>query len=121
MKLEVGMYVRFDGMIGKIEDNDLPDEDFIEIEESLKDEYDDYTSLVRKEYIVKSSFNLIDLIEVGDFVNDEKVLSIKEDNKLKIVYVIKYIETSESYFTNDEIKSILTHEQYEANEYIIKE
>ncbi len=67
------------------------------------------------EEIVKHSKNIIDLIEVGDYVNGEKIKTITNDRHLLLdrnVYLLdKYRE----------IKTILTKEQYEANCYKVKE
>ena len=129
MKLEVGMYVR-SGMfkqIGKylgVEPNErgelyvhifdkfeyYSDDDFIEIDTS----------------ITKASHNLIDLIEVGDYVNGEKV---QEDNFGNLITISSFVSngmfnTIESYgskLKNEDIEEILTHEQYEANCYKVVE
>lgn len=69
-----------------------------------------------KENIIKSSPNIIDLIEVGDYVNGHTVKMIKED-KSKID-----IGEGEDYFwlRNQDIKSIVTKEQFEAMQYNIE-
>ena len=77
-----------------------------------------------KIYIVKSSPNIIDLIEVGDYVNG---IYIEENNG-------KYLETLEDDYDNSrlghiefikiypyEIKSIVTREQFERMEYKIND
>lgn len=66
-------------------------------------------------YIKKCSEILIDLIEIGDFVNGERIVDktgdyIKTENSIhNIFYLSKNIET------------ILTHEQYERNCYKVGE
>ena len=67
-------------------------------------------------YVVKHSFNLIDLIEVGDIVFIQDVLNndfvyIYDDEMLKAV--------KEDVESGLEITEILTHEQYEAKCYKI--
>lgn len=75
MKLEVGMYVRtkkygIAKIIGGISDK-------FNIDVFKKD---GYTLRCQKERdILKASFNIIDLIEVGDYVNGEKVIALKKD------------------------------------------
>ena len=69
------------------------------------------------ENITKHSFNLIDLLEVGDIVFIEDVLNndfiyIYDDKVLKAVK--KDIEMGL------EITEVLTHEQFEANAYKVK-
>lgn len=64
--------------------------------------------------IVKHSKNIIDLIEVGDYVNGKYVKEINQykDGK-SIIALIGIIDEKN-------IKSILTHEQYNANCYKVK-
>lgn len=69
------------------------------------------------EYIIKSSPNIIDLIEVGDYVNGYLVKDIDyafDDvimNKKNARYV-PYIDCNKNNYIDD-IKSILTKEQFE--------
>lgn len=66
------------------------------------------------ENIAKHSKNLIDLIEVGDYVNGERILDITGD----------YIHTNETdhnrFYLAKHIKTILTKEQYQANCYTVE-
>ena len=61
-----------------------------------------------EESIIKSSPNIIDLIEIGDYVNGYEVTS--KDQFLGF-------GNHDWYMTNDEIKSIVTKEQFESMEY----
>ena len=66
--------------------------------------------------IIKSSTNIIDLIEVGDYVNGIKVNNV--DNSI----LIFYDSDGDWYITNSkDIKSIVTKEQFESMEYKIGE
>ena len=66
--------------------------------------------------IVKSSPNIIDLIEVGDYVNGECVSCITKNNYIEIGY------GEELYgLHNEDIKSIVTKEQFESMEYKVVE
>ena len=66
--------------------------------------------------IVKYSKNIIDLIEVGDYVNDKKVLRINDyDDFKRADFNLDYDDGDAVY--NDDIKTILTKEQYEQNSY----
>lgn len=62
----------------------------------------------------KVAENIIDLIEVGDFVNRERILDITGD----------YIHTNETdhnrFYLEKHIKTILTKEQYQANCYTVE-
>ena len=64
------------------------------------------------------SKNIVDLIEVGDIVNKEKVLRTYKDKHQQ--YIV--LETR-NIFKRDskDIKTILTHELYEQNSYKVEE
>ena len=69
-----------------------------------------------QEYVIKHSFNIIDWIEEGDYVNGNKVL----DNVSNA-----FLEVSSSSLGNNRIfaymiKSIVTKEQFKAMEYEVK-
>lgn len=66
--------------------------------------------------IVKSSPNIIDLIEVGDYVNGVMVTEIKDGKPFKEDYNDPYY----SYYFDD-IYSIVTKEQFSQMEYRIEE
>jgi len=102
MKLEVGMIARTNKglLIDIIHD------------------FDSELCAYKRDEVTKASFNLIDLIEVGDYVNGRLVVSIMYDAEDRILG----IETLGCLdFENDEIKSILTHELFEANCYKVVE
>lgn len=66
--------------------------------------------------IVKSSPNIIDLIEFGDYVNGGQVREIKKD------YIrISGGEYNWQFLEKEEIKSIVTKEQFSCMEYKIGE
>lgn len=112
-KLEVGMYVRTKtftgGKIGKLEKIDN-----ICITDN---------GVVDKNNIVKASHNIIDLIEVGDYVNDYRVDYIENTNANNI-FILQRIFCEEyekdlyaKSFKPSEIKSIVTKEQFSSMEY----
>ena len=99
MKLEVGMYVRTEtGLISKIVE--LPSWGIY-----IEDSVDCFS-----EKDIKASHNIIDLIEVGDYVNGKLVEDIFE----KTNYADKSIKLKGSgdYWYNEHIKSIVTKEQF---------
>lgn len=105
MKLEVGMYVRtLNGIvkIDKIQDNVMKDtKGYLH--------YGDF---------VKASYNIIDILEVGDYVDGLKVIDIVEND----IYISNYY--AESYIgivKVKDIKSIVTKEQFEQMEYKVEE
>ena len=67
-----------------------------------------------KKYMVKSSPNIIDLIEVGDYVNGEKVEDI---NNFAVDPIYYFVNTREHTYYTSAIKSILTKEQFLQMEY----
>lgn len=82
--------------------------------------------------IVKASFDIIDLIKVGDYVNGGEVIEIYEKGRKyensTYVFKQKAIEVAndnyetipmDCLFTNDEIESVVTKEQFESMSYRI--
>jgi hypothetical protein len=68
--------------------------------------------------IDKSSPNIIDLIEVGDIVNGVKVINIgKEQGKNIEIYLDTKDLFEQDIYNNNDIKSIVTKEQFEAMQY----
>lgn len=118
-EIEIGEYVKTkDGIIAQIKSIDyeagiyrfdriIYNNDFGMKEDVL------YNNEMFKKVIVKHSKQLIDLIEVGDFVNGEEVIEIRKINE-KIYLMTDYCP--QNYIKTD-IKTILTKEQMEANCY----
>ncbi len=68
--------------------------------------------------ISKHSKNIIDLIEVGDYVNGYKVLEIRRNDNRILIGVYKDTETViYKTLANENVKTILTHEQFKQNAY----
>lgn len=134
-KLEVGMYVRTeDGIIAKlikIDKSQATDNKmhyFYTFDKQITKNYaedydneriDDDLEVIQKE----PSFNIIDLIEVGDYVNGYKVIEVFKGlaNKviLEIPNDIRIIQDDyiKSFIHEEDIKEILTKEQYEERVY----
>ena len=70
-----------------------------------------------KENIVKHSKQLIDLIEVGDIVNGMEVLDIHKPRDLWEPIEIRVDSRYTNFILAEDIKTILTKEQYMANCY----
>ena len=86
--------------------------------------YVDKPFWLRENNIVKHSSNIIDLIEVGDWVNTYKILEIGIDpfNQKKILStdcmeIGAFGDRSLIQFHNEDIKSIVTREQFELAKY----
>lgn len=62
--------------------------------------------------VYKKSENIIDILEVGDYVNGSKVNRIEKD-----YIVINEIWTGRELLINENIKSIVTKEQFESMSY----
>ena len=114
--IEVNEYVRTNsGLIFKVNE--------ITYDEEYKDYlYKESFLLVDwKENIVKHSKQLIDLIEVGDYVNGREVKHIAMFEGFpdypKLIFVDETHLIPDDTCENDEIKTILTKEQYMANYY----
>lgn len=72
------------------------------------------------EKIVNHSKNIMDLIEKGDYVNGRLVLQVDYKNKnvcLLIPFADTKANTNIMWYGYEQIKTILTKEQYEANCY----
>ncbi len=118
--MKVGDYVRTDdGLIGKVVSEPYEYKDSIgcDIDFGNNDIYNEYEMY---QVIIKSSPNIIDLIEVGDYVNGcyvDEVFEYEDDTK-----GITICDASHSVIFNDEkIKSIVTKEQFENMEHKVKE
>lgn len=76
------------------------------------------------ENVTKHSFNIIDLIEVGDYVNGYRILNMTDiSNSDKTVFTIYKSDFKDicRIWGEEDIETILTHEQFEANCYKVKE
>lgn len=107
---------------------DIEVEEYVRTENGIIDKVDSLCGIIENtvylkqqslwfnaDYIVKHSKQLIDLIEIGDFVNGMKILYI-EDNKLYIEWNNEFDEFT-GFLKNKDIKTILTKESYMANCY----
>ena len=115
--MKIGDYVRTKkGIIGKLEkEQRTGHSDWII--DTLYYNYDEMinslTCCIVSDDIVKSSPNIIDLIEEGDYVNGHKISNICN---------LIYTEDDQiTYQDNEDIKSIVTHEQFSQMEYKVGE
>ena len=109
MKLEVGMYVRTkDGTIERIIELGYQDKKYVSF--SKDNEYLTYKDKI------KASHNIIDLIEVGDYVNGYKVT-----HRTKSLLGFEDGQDGDWYLSNENIKSIVTKEQFESMSYKVGE
>ena len=135
MELKAGMYVRYryynEQKIGKI--------DFIGKDEFIEEDLLILTNdeRVLKTNVLDASYNIIGLIQVGDYVNGYKVLEIYTGNfepnnprnvkALKLEFIKEDINPNIPFFkrynfiTNSEIKTIVTKEQFDSMKYEAKQ
>ena len=116
MKLEEGMIIRYEGLINKILEID---DDYIVFDMSWFDHWADEVSSMKYDRFVNdykpvASNNIIDLIEVGDYINGEKVTSIEKNGWLGFRNHDLYLSDEQ------EIKSIVTKEQFETVSYKVE-
>ncbi len=115
MKLELkeNMYYRtYSGFINKI----TSIKDFNEREYLLNGFY------VNKDTIKKASYNIIDILEVGDYVNGQKIINIIPiDICGNEILDNQHIFTKNGEIFENEIKSIVTKEQLEQMAYKVGE
>lgn len=112
-KPEIGMYVKFKTLSNQIKIGKIK-----EIDGSIYDLDNDVTA--DKYVIGKPSFNIIDLIEVGDVITTinlcgEVTKIDKENNK---IYTTCY---DGEYCHKEDIKTVVTKEQFESMSYRIGE
>ena len=137
MNIKVGEYIRTEeGHIGKIEkiiENTLEDDTKqkeIIIDNIFFNDCGEASGFVYYKDIKKHSFNIIDLIEVGDYVNEYKALEIADSIYKNSKRILIYRNEKEKYerwiyiqeyngkvHTQDDIKTIVTKEQFKAMEY----
>lgn len=118
MKLEVGQFARLkSGYIVKVLN---VKDDWIETDTKF------ITRTFPKDF-VKASYNIIDILEVGDYANGYKVTGIggTYHGRKDIAIYCDYQENEKTgkwiMIYDDEIKSVITHEQMEQMAYKIGE
>ena len=110
MKLEVGMYVRIEKGIYKIND-------YINNNYTQKFTYIDnkgVSNILEKKEIIKASHNIIDLIQVGDVITTNNLCGEVTHIEGDKIYTTCY---DGEYCYDYQIQSILTREQYESMKY----
>ena len=121
MKLEVGMYVRTNmGDISKIKS--IWENERVFFENKVDIDYftsDSFGISYLKE--CKASHNIIDLIEVGDYVNGHLIKAVYLDGVTKYIKLDNAYENGEGTRTySEDIKSIVTKEMYSSVEYRVE-
>ena len=114
MELKEGMYIRTNHGIAKISKTEtccfVDGKECIYVENKKEDDLLGFLSKI--EDILKASYSLIDLIEVGDYVNGVEIEQIL-DGKLWF----DASDMRECCIKANQIKSIVTKEQFESMSY----
>ena len=115
-EIEIGEYIRTKrGYIRQVVRRDVDDHILLDIGfEGAR--Y--LTKVEEKEDIVKHSKNIINLVEVGDYINGYLVVAISDDGYIEIA-IGDDIEQGELLTVKD-IKSIVTKEQFESIKYEVE-
>lgn len=118
-KLEVGMYVRGERFgIGKINRDYYDNEKnhWYNVEFNCYGDNENHCGICETSIGFKASHDIIDLIEVGDYVNGSKVIS--KDNYL--LWLFDNEEHNTKYIGISNIKSIVTKECFENMKYEVE-
>ncbi|MDD6757208.1 MAG: hypothetical protein PUE33_04000 [bacterium] len=125
-ELKVGMYVRTETGIAKIEEiTGDRTEIYFNCDTGLS------ISFIKKDFtqeemadFYKHSHNIIGLIEVGDYVNGELVVQVSDDKGwvfTEPVYFDEHRGEERHYcYNNSEIKSVVTKEQFNSVKYEVE-
>ena len=126
-KLEVGMYVRTKWGIAKIREVEVVEEILGREVQLITVYYVDSCfqpideTKCFKEDILKASYNIIELIEVGDYVNGVEVIGKEFDNFNKEYLQCGVGDYVICTFEVKDIKTILTKEQFNSMKYEVGE
>lgn len=133
-KLDVGMYVRTKWGIAKYIKNLATNITIYRMidKKIIFENIEGYENLLLDNEIQKASYNIIDLIEVGDYVNGWRVNRVEKEEDgtfLTVGTLTSFVSRNEKdpYLTEDyneadkicKIKSIVTKEQFESMSYKI--
>ena len=95
---------------------------YYDMEKLIENEINDKEEVFSSHFdeIIKASHNIIDLIEVGDYVNGSKVIEIEKDYKFidnEIRDILWLDNKRNNAVWKETIKSIVTKEQFSSMEY----
>lgn len=130
MKLEVGKWCRTKkGTIFKIIGGNVDmweiDIDYSYLSKCENEDYNSYAynknNSLFEELVVKTSYNIIDILEVGDYVNGKYIIQVSKTFGLLFIETTYYDEVSgeekHKFIKKEKIKSIVTKEQFEKMSY----
>lgn len=109
-EISVGEYIKTKGgHIRKVKEIEKFNEDYIYV----LDKEVSNCNYIFADYIKDQSPNIIDLIEVGDYVNGHKVSAVDTLYNTKKKFLILDVDSDSECAYEEEIKTILTKEQFE--------
>ena len=122
MNREVGMYVRYKPLLSSkyVKINKIKE---IEEKENCLHIWLEDKDLITEKYLIKASYNIIDILEVGDYVSTitgecAVIIGVYHDiNGKKYIRLCNCIGD----YYEDNIKSVITHEQMEQMAYKVGE
>lgn len=121
-EIEIGDFIRTNyGYIGRVKRIEF-DKNDKDLKWYVFDKKEPNINIIReiyinKPYIINYSKQLIDLIEVGDIVNGMEVLDIYKPRDLWEPIEIRVDSRYTNFILAEDVKIILTKEQFEANCY----
>lgn len=118
--ISVNEYVRTNnGVIRKAEE--VLKGNYVNIDDGFFDtDYDGYRWGLEPDEIKAHSFNIIDLIEIGDYVNGNRVINVINTEPCpsgKCIDIDSEKQSIDCTLWKEDIKTIVTKEQFKAMEY----
>ena len=117
MEISKGMYIRFNGFISKIGHINISKKGNTYVQFKQPNGLLAHT---RIENIDKASFNIIDLIEVGDYVNGERVYYAYCSSEGSTGLFIEEAGIRVWLEKDSQIKDIVTNEQFNSMKYVVE-
>lgn len=124
LEISKGMYVRTHQGIAKIVEKPnisvvvWNDRKVIYVDENGHPVPTSFNFFVFEDEITVFSFSIIDLIQVGDYINGLPVTFVYIPDGVKASYFL--LGTYQKHFINEDIKDIVTKEQFEACKYVVE-
>jgi len=123
-EIQVGEYVRLDRNQGINKIIGIDEDGWYELDSDYYDEYGDWRCSIRKYELerdmIKHSPDIIDLIEVGDYVNGEKIITLEDGENIVTKQKTKIANKNGDFawiIYDWVVKDIVTHEQFESIKY----
>lgn len=135
MELKEGMYIRtkyndFCGTVAIRKIDEIDDDGSFWIDDYIIDTYGDEQNKLHEEDIEIASENIVDVIKVGDYVNGERVISLRKDIPERYIHMnskdnfifVDYDLANNWYYgiDTDKIKTVVTKEQFESMAYEVE-